>query len=136
MTSNLAVLQALDIFFLVFHTLIILFNCLGWIHPKTRPWNLGLLLLTAASWFILGIWYGWGYCPCTDWHWQVRSAMGRPIETTSYIKFLIETLTGADPNRFVVDAVTVGGLFVALGASITLNILDWRRRSPRRMAEA
>jgi len=35
------------------------------------------LLLTAFSWFVLGIWYGWGYCVCTDWHYMVlRDELG------------------------------------------------------------
>ena len=53
--------QLLNIFFFVFHTLLMLFNCFGWAWKKTRPWNLVTLLLTAGSWFIVGIWYGWGY---------------------------------------------------------------------------
>ena len=24
----------------------------------------------------LGAVYGWGYCPCTDWHWDVKRRLG------------------------------------------------------------
>ena len=53
---------ALNFFFYIFHTALILFNCFGWIVPKFSRWHLASLLLTAFSWFVLGIWYGWGYC--------------------------------------------------------------------------
>jgi len=43
---------------------------------KTRKANLILLLLTGLSWFGLGIFYGWGYCPLTDWHWKVLRELG------------------------------------------------------------
>ncbi|MEO5906489.1 MAG: DUF2784 family protein, partial [Saprospiraceae bacterium] len=66
------VYELLDYFFFFFHTSLILFNCFGWIFPKLRRWNLITLLLTAFSWFVLGIWFGLGYCVCTDWHWAVR----------------------------------------------------------------
>ena len=54
--------QFLNIFFFVFHSVFTLFNITGWAFRKTRKWHLITMLLTAASWFILGIWYGWGYC--------------------------------------------------------------------------
>jgi len=65
------------------------------------------MLLTAASWFILGIWYGWGYCVCTDWHWQVRSAMGIHDYSNSYIHFLILKLTGHNLNTTLVEQATL-----------------------------
>ena len=52
----------LNIFFFVFHTVFTLFNMGGWAFPKTRKLHLITLSLTAFSWFILGIWYGWGFC--------------------------------------------------------------------------
>jgi len=55
------VYKVLDVFFLVFHTLLILFILSGWIWKRTRKANLVVILLTAASWGILGIFYGFGY---------------------------------------------------------------------------
>jgi hypothetical protein len=49
--------KILDIGFICFHTLLILFNLLGWIWASTRRWNLYTLLATGFSWFVLGIWY-------------------------------------------------------------------------------
>ena len=49
--------QFLNIFFFVFHTAITLFNITGWLFHPTRKWNIVTLLLTAFSWFFLGIWF-------------------------------------------------------------------------------
>ncbi|MBT3271653.1 MAG: DUF2784 family protein, partial [Spirochaetales bacterium] len=54
----------------MFHSCVIIFNLTGWIWRKTRIPHLILIGLTAFSWFVLGIWYGFGYCPSTDWHWR------------------------------------------------------------------
>ena len=57
------------------------------------------LLATAASWFVMGIWYGIGYCLCTDWHWQVRQQLGYQDDSPTYIHLMIKLLTGADLDR-------------------------------------
>ena len=113
--------QVLNVFFFVFHTAIILFNLFGWLWKSTRKWNLLTLTATGFSWFGLGIWYGWGYCPCTDWHWQVRLALGYRDMPYSYVKFLVDKLTGLNVNAALVDTLTVVSYFVALGASIWVN---------------
>ena len=120
--------QILNIFFFVFHTAFTLFNAIGWAWKKTRLANLITLILTGLSWFVLGIWYGIGYCPCTDWHWQVRAALGYHDMPMSYMKFLLDHLTGLNWNPTVVDYGTLIGFILALAASITLNISDFRRR--------
>jgi len=114
--------QVLDIFFLLFHTLLILFNLFGWIWEKTRLLNLITLSLTAFSWVVLGFWYGFGYCPCTDWHWMVRRERGLTDMPDSYIKFLVDTWTGIEVSTPTVDLWT-GILFVlALSVSIYCNV--------------
>jgi len=118
----------LDIFFFIFHILIILFNLLGWIWQKTRKWNLAILLLTGFSWLILGIWYGLGYCPFTEWHWQVRQKLGYHDMPASYIKFLIKSLTGINLNARLVDIITLVFFLAALIISVFLNKRDWLRR--------
>ena len=126
------ILQLLDKFFFVFHSGLILFNLFGWMWRKTRRLNLLILLLTAFSWFFLGIWYGFGYCPSTDWHWQVRAQLGYYDMPHSYTKFLVDTFTGMDVDAGLVDAAAVAGLGIAFAASIYTNIRDWkkRRRNP------
>ncbi len=119
----------LDWFFVFFHTGLIAFNVTGWIWKRTRGVHLAVLTLTCFSWFGLGFFYGFGYCPCTDWHWQVKRALGEVDLPLSYAKYYLDKLTGLDWDPTLVDgAVAVSGL-VALAASIGLN---WRDRRIRR----
>ena len=119
--------QILNVFFFVFHTAFTLFNAIGWVWKKTRLANLITLIVTGLSWFVLGIWYGIGYCPCTDWHWQVREALGYHDMAMSYMKFLLDHLTGLNWNPTLVDYGTLIGFILALVASITLNIRDYKK---------
>ncbi len=121
----------LDKFFFVFHSSLIIFNLFGWIWKKTRLANLVVLLSTAFSWFILGIWYGYGFCPSTEWHWQVRVKLGLYEMSSSYIEFLIESLTGLDVSRKFVDIFALVFLILALIASILTNVRDWRKKKRR-----
>ncbi len=116
----------LNVFFIAFHTALILFNLLGWMWKKTRRANLITLLLTGLSWTVLGIWYGFGYCPCTDWHWQVRRRLGDDDLPNSYMIFLIDTLTGVDMSASFVNSATLLGYLLVLSVSIYVNVRDAR----------
>ena len=118
----------LDKFFFIFHSALILLILFGWIWRKTRIANLIVVLLTAFSWFILGIWYGFGFCPSTEWHWQVRMKLGHYDMPSSYTKFLIDSLTGMDVNEKLVDIFAVLFLTLALFASVLTNVRDWRKK--------
>ena len=118
--------QSLNIFFIVFHTAFTLFNMVGWAFRKTRKLHLITMLLTAGSWFLLGIWFGWGYCVCTDWHWQVREAMGIHDRSDSYIHFLLLNSTGIDWNKQFVENATLIIFGLCFLLSIILNIKDKR----------
>jgi len=122
----------LDKFFFAFHSALMVFILFGWIWRKTRIANFIVILLTAFSWTVLGIWYGFGYCPSTDWHWQVRMKLGYTDMPTTYTKFLIDSLTGLDMNETLVDVFAVLFLLLALFASTWTNIRDWRRRRKRK----
>ncbi len=119
----------LDIFFLIFHSSLVVFTLVGWIWKKTRKVHLLALTLTMCSWFGLGIWYGFGYCPCTDWHWQVKSKLGEMNLPISYVKYYADRLTGLDWNAFVLDLVVAVFGLAAFGVSIWLNFRDRRRAS-------
>lgn len=114
-------LKILNLFFFGFHTILILFNIFGWLIPRWRLANFITLSLTAFSWFILGIWYGWGYCFCTDWHWQVREMLGYENMSSSYIHFLLLKITGIDFSVHLVDSFTVILFFSAFAISTYLN---------------
>ena len=126
----------LDKFFFVFHTAIILFNLFGWMWRRTRKANLIVLLLTAFSWFILGIWYGFGYCFCTDRHYRVRMELGYFDMPSSYIKFLLDSLTGLDFNAALIDVSTMVFFLLALSASFYFNIKDLKSRSRRKKSSS
>lgn len=118
---------ALNIFFFVFHTVFTLFNLTGWAFRRTRKAHLVTMLLTAFSWFVMGAWYGWGYCFCTDWHWQVREALGYRDREDSYIRFLLVKLTGWRPDPALVDKVVMIVFLCCLVLTLFLNIRDRRK---------
>ncbi len=116
--------EVLNIFFFVFHTAFTLFNVVGWIFPGTRRLHLITIALTAFSWFILGIWYGWGYCLCTDWHWTIRENMGLDDHSRSYIHFLVYHITGINFNARLIENLTLIIFLLSAVLSIWLNIKD------------
>ncbi|MGD9899152.1 MAG: DUF2784 domain-containing protein [Calditrichaceae bacterium] len=111
----------LNLFFYVFHSVLIIFNLSGWIWKKTRELHFYSISLTALSWFGLGLFYGWGYCPCTGWHWQIRRNAGITDMPSSYIKFLLDQLTGLEFSSFLVDLVTVILFFTVLIIAVVLK---------------
>ncbi|MBN2481638.1 MAG: DUF2784 family protein [Bacteroidales bacterium] len=115
-------LRLADIFFLCFHSILTLFNLFGWIHPAARKWNLATLLLTGVSWFGLGIFYGWGYCPLTEWHFRILEKLGHQDLPLSYISYMLSRLFGLSVLQDMVDAVTLISFFAALAVSLFLNI--------------
>jgi hypothetical protein len=117
-------LHLLDWFFVVFHTLLMMFNVFGWLSEKLRKWNLLTLLLTAFSWFILGLFFGMGYCILTDWHWDVlRKLSAHPVEN-SYVQYLFRRLLHIRVSAQFADILTAALFFVSLGMSVVLNIRD------------
>ncbi len=118
----------LDKAFFVFHTSLIAFNLFGWAWQKTRLANLIALLATAFSWCVLGLWKGIGYCPCTEWHWQVRARLGYHDMPASYLVFLIKTLTGEEANPETVDFAAASAVLTALTLSAILNARAFLRK--------
>ncbi len=121
--------RILDILFVAFHTSLILFNLFGWIWKRTRVANLITLALTGGSWLILGLIVGMiGYCPLTDWHFNILHKLGKTDLPISYIKYLADRLTGLDFDQTLVDNVTLYGFIIALVISSLLNARDYRRK--------
>ncbi|MGH8453683.1 MAG: DUF2784 domain-containing protein [Nevskiales bacterium] len=116
----------LDGFFVALHTGLVLFNLTGWIWKRTRRPHLAVISLTILSWFGLGAFFGWGYCPCTDWHWRIKRALGETGLPDSYIKYYLDRLTGIDWNPFVVDMATLVLGLTVLALSCALNWRDYR----------
>jgi hypothetical protein len=117
----------LDFFFLIFHSCLIGFSLVGWIWEKYRKVHLLIVSLIMVSWFVLGIWYGFGYCPCTDWHWQVKRKMGETELPNSYVKYYADRFTGLDWESLLLDFTVVILGLAALVISVCLNWSDHKR---------
>lgn len=113
--------QIVNVFFFVFHISLILFNLFGWISKRYRLWNLLTLGLTAFSWLVLGIFYGFGYCFLTDWHWLIRERLGYANPYNSYIHFLIVTVFPISIAENTVNWITALSFAAALIMSLLTN---------------
>ena len=127
--SDPTLYRLLDAFFIAFHALLVGFNMLGWAWRRTRRLHLLTISATLLSWFGLGLVYGWGYCPLTDWHWQVKRALGETVLPASCVEYYLERITGADWSSATVDSLVVGSALAALLLSVFLNARD---RTPKR----
>lgn len=122
----------LDWFFVVFHGALVLFNLTGWIWRGTRRAHLVTISATLLSWFGLGLFFGWGYCPCTDWHWRVKARLGETDLPNSYIQYYLEKITAMVWDPSLVDAVVLASTLLALLLSFGLNARDYLRARERR----
>ncbi len=93
----------LNIFFWWLHMVVIGFNLTGWIWNSTRRAHLIVVSLTVFSWLVLGFWYGFGYCFLTDWHWEVKRALGQQNLPNSFITYLINYQLGGTISMEVID---------------------------------
>ena len=121
-------LQIADIFFFVFHTVLTVFNLIGWAFRKLCRLNLITLLLTGFSWGVLGIFFGFGYCFLTDWHWTVRQNLGYETPYHSYIQFFLDKVFGIHTTQKIADTGTLVLFLLALLLSVFTNVRDHRRR--------
>jgi hypothetical protein len=125
--------RILDIFFVVFHSVLIIFNLFGWLWRKTRRLNLITLSLTGASWLFLGLIYGaLGYCPLTDWHFRILEKLGKTDLPYSYVKYLADRITGMDFDAALVDNMTLFLFLAAFVLSIVFNVMDWKKKRKMR----
>jgi hypothetical protein len=114
-------LKFLNVFFFCFHAAVILFNLFGWIWKRTRKLHLISIGITAFSWFALGAFYGWGYCFLTDWHYEVRHQLGLPVDSNSYIHFML-LRSGYEPwSAKTTDIITVTLFVSCMLAAILVN---------------
>jgi Protein of Unknown function (DUF2784) len=116
-------LKLLDIFYTCIHLLIIGFNLFGWIWPKTRKLHLIVVTVTLLCWFGLGIWYGWGYCPVTEWQWDVKEKLGETNLPNSFVKYFGDRITGRNFPAPLVDRVTLTSFLLAIGITIYVNFI-------------
>jgi len=121
-------LKILDILLTLFHFVIIGFNLFGWIWKRTRKLHFIVVCTTAACWFILGIWFGIGYCPITDWDWQIKTKLGEHNLPNSFIKYYADMIMGRPVDANLIDTLTAVCFFIAALLSVYLNFI--RKKSP------
>ena len=119
MTEGL--LKVLDVFMLVFHACFIVFVLLGWMVPAWRRVHLVCVWLTAASWSLLGLFYGFGYCPFTDWHWRILERLGERGLPASYVQYLFARVAGIRMSADFADGITLMGLLMAMVVSVYMG---------------
>jgi hypothetical protein len=120
-------LKLLDAFLTLLHLTVIGFNLLGWIWPATRKLHLIVVSATAGCWLILGIWFGLGYCPITDWQWHVKEQLGERNLPGSFIKYFIDKVGRTSVNASLVDACTAIGFLMAIVLTIYVNFIKKRK---------
>src|SRR6478672_8050998 len=122
-------LVALDFLLTILHLIIIGFNLLGWVFRPTRKIHFWFAMLTLGCWTILGIWFGLGYCPITDWQWNIKTQLGEQNLPGSFIKYFADKLTGANINADLVDLLTLIFFLIAIVCSVKLNFFNKKLKS-------
>ena len=114
-------LRVLDLLLTLLHFAIIGFNLFGWIWKPLRKAHLVCIAVTAGCWFIVGIWYGIGYCPITDWDWSIKEKLGETNLPGSFIKYYADKISGRPVNDTFIDTITAGSFFAAAMLSVYVN---------------
>jgi hypothetical protein len=116
-------LKLLDVLLTILHLVIILFNLFGWMFSSTRKLHLISIILTAASWFILGIWFGMGYCPITDWQWNVKEKLGEHNLPSNFIEYFAEKISGRDLSSQLINTAIAVCFALAAILSVYVNFI-------------
>ena len=116
-------LKIMDGCFHIIHLLVIGYCMIGWVFEEMRMLNFWLLLTVAFSWFGLGKFFGFGYCLLTDLHWKIKKARGEWPLPDSYIKYILDKITGFPANPGFIDKMT-SLVFLGLTVlSVTVNFI-------------
>ena len=118
----------LDILLTIVHLFIVLFNLFAWIPKRTRRAHFIGILITAGSWFILGIWYGMGYCPVTEWQWNVKEKRGEQNLPDNFIEYYAEKITGIDFSPQLLNTVIAITFALAALLSVYVNFIAPARK--------
>jgi len=109
--------EFLDSFLFLFHLAVVLFNVFGGLAPRLRPLHRVSLVLVLFSWFVLGAFYGWGYCFLTDWHFMIREKLGKRDPYNNYLQLLFSKF-GIELTPFEAERIAVIGLLFGIGTEI------------------
>ncbi len=120
-------LRILDVLLTLVHFIIIGFNLFGWIWKPARRLHLIVVAVTASCWFLLGIWFGIGYCPVTDLQWHIKEKLGETNLPGSFIKYYADKITGRPVDAGLIDILTTACFFAAALLSVFLNFFAKRK---------
>lgn len=112
------------------HLAVIGFNLAGWMWVRTRRWHRLCLGVTLAFWGLGGVLIGVpGYCPLTDLHARVMTALGQEMPY-SYLAWIWVRMGFDMPDKHIHDMI-VGSVTVGI---VVMTCLFWqqdRRRKAR-----
>ncbi len=112
-----------DIFLTIIHLVVVAFNLFGWIPKRTRKANFILIVLTAASWFLVGIWHGMGYCFLTDWQWDIKERLGETNIPNNFVEYIAEKVFNREFVTGFIGTLTAVCFGLAVMASVYVNFV-------------
>ncbi len=102
----------------------IIFLCVtGWMFEPTRTLHLVVVVLIAVSWFGLGKFFGYGYCVLTDTQWRVKRKLGQEPHAESYVKYVLDKVTGRNIDKNITDRLTLYTYAGAVILSLVVNFI-------------
>lgn len=117
-----------DALLTLLHLIIVGFNLFGWIFPSARKAHFICVAITAFCWFVLGIWFGWGYCPITDWQWHIKEKLGETNLPASFITYYANKISGMHFSDTIINFLTLVLFLAAALVSIYFNFLRREKR--------
>ena len=81
-----------------------------------------MVAATVFCWIGLGFWFGFGYCPVTDWHWDIKSRLGETDLPNSFIKYMADKLTGLDISSGLIDGITAASFGLVVLVTVYLKL--------------
>ena len=113
----------LDYFLTIFHSAFVLFVLVGWLFKSTRKAPVIASGLVSVASLGIGFYKGViGYCPLTDWHWDIKRALGERNIPSSFTEYMLEKITGMDLDRKLVDLGTAAGLILSVLCAVYVNL--------------
>ena len=107
-----------NLVFFAAHNALMLLNTFGWAFRRTQKLQLAAMLATLFSWVVMGAWHGFGYCLCTDWHFQIRRELGIYGGESSYTQLLLNQLPGVNVSVQAANLMTgIVMVFILLATS-------------------
>ncbi|MDH5458373.1 MAG: DUF2784 family protein [Nitrospinota bacterium] len=102
----------------------IMFICVvGWMFEPFHVLHLAVVILVALSWFGLGKFFGYGYCALTDAQWRIKRKLGQEPYTDSYVKYILDKVTGRDIDQKITDHLTLYTYVGAVVLSLAVNFI-------------